>query len=225
MRTISKDRYLEAAQLFHWATKEHFVLWFTGRSDRHKRSEVVLPRLVKRGQLIAKRFGKRLVYAAPRYGKSKLEYPFLEHGLGATEGLVRFWRSDMDSTIYPERLFRGGDIVPEWGIKNADGKLLLFEFCTRSNFYKAGNISSKVARYEKNFADFLMRYGGEPIVLFVVAIQKSELEGWFRKNMPIGERFYFTDYESFLSVPIGEQLITDIYIWGADGNYYPLKSS
>lgn len=220
---ISKDRYLEAAQLFHWATKEHFVIWFTGERRRHKRSEVMLPRLVNRRRLISRRYGKRLVYAAPRYGKDRLEYPAIEHGLAATEGLVRLWRSAMNSTIIPERFFRGSHIVPEWGIRNADGKLLLFEFCTRSNFYKGGNVRSKITRYEKNFQNFLERFEGEPVVLFVVAIPKTELEWWIAKNKPIGERFFFTDYDSFVKVAIGEQRKAQIYIWGADGLYYPLK--
>lgn len=223
MRTISKDKYLEAAQLFHWATKDHFVVWFTGKRARHKRSEVVLPRLVSRGQLISRRYGKRLVYAAPRYGKNKLEYPAIEHGLAATEGLVRLWRADMSATIIAERFFRGSRIVPEWGIRSTHGRLLLFEFCTRSNFYKAGNIRSKITRYEKNFSDFFERFNGEPVVLFVVAISKPELEAWVTKNKPIGERFYFTDYESFKSVAIGEARTAPIYILGEDGNYYPLR--
>lgn len=222
MRTISKDKYLEAAQLFHWATREHFVLWFTGEKKRHKRSEVVLPRLVKSGRLISRRYGKRLVYATRRYGKKKLEYPAIEHGLAATEGLVRFWRSDMSATIIPERFFRGGRIVPEWGIRRTSGKLLLFEFCTRSNFYKGGNVRSKLTRYQKSYWYFLEKFEGKVIILFVMGIHKSELEAWIAKNKPFGQSFYFTDHESFLGVPLGEQFRSNIYIWGADGNYYPL---
>jgi len=46
------DLFLEAAQVFHWATKRHFQLWFTGRqAKRHRRTEVVLRRLSERKKL------------------------------------------------------------------------------------------------------------------------------------------------------------------------------
>src|SRR5258706_10855683 len=152
--TIPMDRYIEAAQVFHWATKEHFSLWFTGRLDRHRRTESVLHKLVLKDRLRCVRFGKRLVYTVPRRTKGKIPTLVTEkktyeagvseaavigankivHGLACTESLIRFWRSRADGEIVAERFFYGLGAVPEWGIRYPNGKMLLFEFCTKSNF-------------------------------------------------------------------------------------------
>ena len=152
--TIPIDRYMEAAQEFHWATKEHFSLWFTGRLDRHRRTESVLYKLVQRDRLRCVRFGKRLVYTVPRrtkgtvptLAKEKTRYEAgasekamtgrnkIVHGLACTEALVRLYRSRADGEIIAERYFYGLGAVPEWGIRYPNKKMLLFEFCTESNF-------------------------------------------------------------------------------------------
>src|SRR6185503_8795916 len=123
------------AQVFHWFTKEHIILWLWGFLKRHRRTESVLPKLVQKGKLRSVKFGKRLVYTVPRRTKGKL--PELQrekhgyepkvseeaisgrnkivHGLACTECLVRFWRSRMDGEIISERYFYGLGAVPEWG--------------------------------------------------------------------------------------------------------------
>src|SRR5215211_329671 len=70
--TIPIDRYIEAAQVFHWFTKEHIILWFLGILVRHRRTESVLLRLVQKGKLRSVKFGKRLVYTVPRRTKGKM---------------------------------------------------------------------------------------------------------------------------------------------------------
>ena len=109
MRTLSRYQYIQTAQLFHWAYKEHFVLWFTGKRERHKRTEVMLPRLERKGKLTSAYYGKKKVYAVPRKNKNRfygdIYYPLFEHGLGCTEGLVRFWLSDKSGYVIPERHF------------------------------------------------------------------------------------------------------------------------
>src|SRR5258707_14355714 len=70
--TIPMDRYIEAAQVFHWATKEHFSLWVTGRLDRHRRTESGLYNLVLKDRLRCVRVGQRLVYTDPRRNKGKI---------------------------------------------------------------------------------------------------------------------------------------------------------
>ncbi|MDD1777314.1 MAG: hypothetical protein LUQ65_04025, partial [Candidatus Helarchaeota archaeon] len=143
---ISQKDYLKAAQVFHWASKEHYQLWFTGRMGRHRRTEVMLPRLVRKGKLRVCRLGRKFFYAAPRKGHDLSK---VYHGLGCTEALVRFWRSKMDCTIIPEKDFRGFGIVPEWGLLYHELHLLLFEFCTLDNSKRPGLIKSKISRYEK----------------------------------------------------------------------------
>ena len=212
--SISQKRYLEVAQNFHWAGREHYQLWFTGSLKRHKRTEVMLPRLVKKGKLKAYRFENRLVYTVPRRDKTNTYYLKIDHGLACTEGLVRIWRSNMEGKIISEKEFRGMGVVPEWGITSPEGKTLLFEFCTQDNFNRTTLIKNKIYRYKK----FLM---DSQIVLFVIDVSKDKVKRFVDRYLP-GDQFLFTDYERFLEVPIGQQLQAPIYIWGKDGSENPL---
>jgi hypothetical protein len=228
MCIISKDRYLKAAQDFHWATKEHFNLWFTGSRKRHRRTETMLPRLVDKGKLTTFRYGKRLVYAVPRLNKKRItgpeHYRKVEHGLGCTEGLVRIWRSRMEGEIYPERYFYGLQSIPEWAIHYPTNKLLLFEFCTKDNTLRKHVIKGKLTRYRKNLPYIEEKFAeASAIVLFVMAVSRNLVERFVSEVMPAGNPFFFTDYQTFLEIQIGEQLSVPIYIWGEDGISYPLS--
>ena len=67
------------------------------------------------------------------------------------------------------------------------------------------------------------------IVIFVLDVKRSLVQGFIERLYPTGEPFYFndgepfyfTDYDTFKSVPIGKQLSEPIYIW-QDGKEYPL---
>ncbi len=211
---ISQKEYLQAAQWFHWASKEHYQLWFTGRTGRHRRTEVMLHRLVKKGKLRTTRAGRKLLYAAPRKG---YDLGKVDHGLACTEALVRFWRSKMDCKIIPEKAFRGFGIVPEWGLLYPSSQLLLFEFCTMNNSKRPGLVKSKITRYEHHLPEISNWFGGEGFVVFVMDIPKIEVE-----KFVTGDNLFFTDYETFKQVPLGSQLAAPIYIWGADKERYPL---
>lgn len=210
---IPKSDYQKASQVFHWAKREHYTAWFWGELRRDKRTEVMLPRLVKEGKLIEMAYSKRFVYSCPRRCRGVV--PNIEHGLGCTEGLVRFWRSDMTGEIIPERYFRGFGIVPEWGIKFSES-LLLFEFCTRDNASRSGLVNRKVRMYQEYLPRIEERFGGQGVVLFVLDIPREKIK-------PTGEFCFFVDYETFKSVPLGHQLTNSIYIWGGDGETYPLS--
>ena len=218
MITISKYEYLKTAQVFHWATYEHYVVWITGENKRHKRTEVMLPRLVKKGKLIPKKYGKRLIYTVPRR-KYDTNY---EHGLGCTEGLVRFVRSKPNGEIIAERHLRGFGIVPEWGIRYQNKKLLLFEFCTQDNFHRRGLIRSKITRYQNNLLQLETKFECEAIVLFVIEAPRIDVQYFVDEVMPAGNQFFFTDYSVFKIVKLGDQFIDPVYIWGEDGFPYPL---
>jgi len=261
-KTIPLDKYLEAAQVFHFATIEHFILWFFGVLIRHRRTESVLRKLVLKGKLRCVRFGKRLVYTVPRRTKGKM--PILPkenvkyeagksekaiagrnkilHGLACTEGLVRFWRADMTGEIIAERFFYGCGAVPEWGIRYLSGMMLLFEFCTKSNFLFSNNMKGKLNAYLKHLTEIQLKFEREAIVLFVIDIPREKVErfvGSLKREdgsvadgdlsaSPEGDRFpllpfFFVDYETFLKVPIGKQLTEPIYIWSYDGNTHPLR--
>src|SRR5512141_2425552 len=94
---IPLNAYLDAASVFHWATKRHYQLWFTGQArTRHRRTESVLRRLTQSGKLRAVYYGKKLIYAVPRRSKGTKNDEFaglskVVHGLACTECLVRFY--------------------------------------------------------------------------------------------------------------------------------------
>lgn len=221
--TITQKRYLEAAQLFHWATKDHYTLWFTGAlQKRDRRTEAILPRLVKNKKLIAVKDGKPLVYTVPRRVRNPEHFLKVEHGLGVTEGLIRFWWANMTGEIIEERFFYGCGCVPEFGIRYPNKKILLFEFSTKSDCERSTKIMNKLAAYKKYLYQIEDKFNSEPLIVFVLDIPKEKISKLVDKVKPVDIPVFFTDYETFKNVPIRRQLSTPIYIWGEDGKTYPL---
>jgi hypothetical protein len=127
----------------------------------------------------------------------------------------------MDSSFLPEKYFRavklGTSGVPEWGIVYPEGSVLLYEHCTEDNFYRPGHVNRKVNRYQAKLNDFEEHFKCRGIFLFVLDIPRKVVENFVRTLMPTQNAFFFTDYETFLTVPLGKQLTAPIYIWGQDG--------
>lgn len=228
---IPRIEYVKMAELFDWFTREQAVAWFTGGERRHKRTETLLPALVTEGKLRAVTYEKRLVYTHPRNGRGGetkeghiKSYSRIPHGLGVTECLVRFWRSDMDSMIVPEQHFKGCGVRPDIGFKFDSGKLMCIEFTTEHNWYKKGNISGKLRRYRKYSDNIEERFQAEFFVVFVADIRRDKI-GWFIERADTSGPFLFVDLETFKSVPHGHQLTAPIYIWGEDGKDYGLKAN
>jgi hypothetical protein len=221
-QTLSQKRYLQAAQVFHWATQDHFTLWFTGSTKRYRRTEAVLPRLVKKGSLVATKYGKKMVYACPRRVRQPGFFLKVDHGLGCTEGLIRFWWSDMRAEIIEERFFYGCGSVPEWGLRYESKKMILFEYCTADNFNRTNVIKSKLAAYQNNLETINRRFKVDSIIIFVCDVPRDKITKLVLDNKPIGLPAFFTDTEMFTRISIGKQLEAPIYIWGEDGLAYPL---
>jgi hypothetical protein len=220
--SLSQKRYLQAAQFFHWATQEHFTLWFTGSTTRSKRTEVILPRLVKKGSLISTKHGKKLVYACPRRARRPGYFLKVEHGLGCTEGLIRFWWSDMRAEIIEERFFYGCGSVPEWGLRYESGKMILFEYCTANNFTRTNVMRSKLAAYRQSLESINRKFNREGIIVFVCDVTREKVASFIDKIKPAFLPVFFTDRETFTHVVVGQQLAAPIYLWGEDGQPYPL---
>jgi hypothetical protein len=229
-KIIPVESYLNGFDVFHWAEKRHCVLWVTGKELlRHRRTEIVLERLVRRKKLRAVRYGRKLVYCLPRKSKNYDEVGSLSkviHGLACTECIVRFYISKPGGVVVPERQFFSHGVVPEFGILYPSGTMLLVEYCTKSNYYFSGNIRSKVAAYAAHVNEIEERFHARCIVCFVCDIDRSALKrdvGSLRFARPVGDTFpllplWFVDYKTFLSVPLGEALKpqSKIYIF-ADG--------
>ncbi len=222
VQTLSQKRYLAAAQLFHWATQDHFTLWFTGSTKRYRRTEAILPRLVKKGLLVTAKSGKKLVYACPRRVRHPGFFSKVEHGLGCTEGLVRFWWSDMHAEIIEERYFYGCGSVPEWGLRYSSGKMILFEYCTADNFSRPYVMNGKLSAYRQHLDTINQRFKREGIIIFVCDVPRDRVLRFVINNKPTGLPVFFTDMETFQSVTICHALTAPIYIWGEDGLAYPL---
>jgi hypothetical protein len=221
MRTIPKEVYLRWAQVLKWAKPEHYILLLTGKLDRHRRTESILPRLVKQGRLTVDRVGYNKVYIARR--QAKREHLFIEHGLGCTEILVRLMRCDANCEIIPDRFFRGSGIIPDVAVRYPNGKLLLVEFTTQDNYEHANIMKSKLSNYRSRLPALETQYESSPLVLFVIDIKRERVQNFIDRAHP-GSEFFFTDYDTFKRVPIGDQLTTPIYLWGEDGKEYPLRS-
>ena len=208
--TIPSRIYEKFFQLVICATSKQVREWVAGSAERHERTERVLRRLVMRKKLKSVKTGVTNIYYAPKYK----EIGNIEHGLGTTEGLVRFWRSDQTGEIIPSRHFRGMGSVPEWGMKFGD-TLLLYEFCTKDNYY--ARLRKKLDAYNKNLPKIEEKYG-KGFVVFV-----CDVHGDYVKNFdPKPDWAVFTDYETFKSVPIGNQLTASIYFW-KDVGEVPLR--
>lgn len=226
---LTNSDYLDVADKLPWATMTHYKLWFTGKMRRHRRSEVILPRLAKRGLLRTHLYGRKLIYSLPIKRKGLYQ---VKHDLNASECLVRLYRADTEGVVYPERSFKGLGVQPEGGITYENGKMLLLEYCTKSNFYYTREIAGKIGRYRKYSQKFLEKFRRQIVVLFVCDVPRPavvSLAGsvgeptsppYSGDTFP--EPFYFVDYERFLKVPIGEALKAPIYFW-TDGKEYSLR--
>lgn len=214
------EQYYEAAKSFHWATKRHFELWFTGLAPRrHRRTEMALRRLTKNGRLTAVRYGRQLIYSVPRKAQAPYGLSMARHGLSVTECLVRFYRSDTSGVVIPERSFRSMGCVPEWGLFYPTGTMLLLEFCTRDNFMFSGVMKAKLTAYESHLENISQHFGCKAVLVFVIDTQR-ELVEHFASHANCNH--YFTDYQTFCKVPMGQALYEPIYLW-RDGSNYPLR--
>ncbi|HWQ04619.1 MAG TPA: hypothetical protein VN452_04615 [Longilinea sp.] len=208
---LTERSFLKTAQVFNWATKRHFTGWYFGEwLDRQRRIEILLKRLSEKGKLKVTPFGKKLVYIVPRY--RKLENHQILHGLGVTEGLVRFVVSDRSAQIIPERWFKT-KVRPEWGLVIGN-KTLLYEYCTKDNAQRFNVLKYKIHAYQNFISE-------NQVVLFVMHISREEVKEKIKQLKPEGP-FMFTDLTTFMSVPLGDQLTAKIYLW-EDGHEYQLR--
>ena len=214
---ISKKRFLRDLQILPWANIDQVNMWFYGDMLRHRRTEYLVPRLREENALVVVRWGNRNIFTTPKH-KYDTHY---DHGLGVTEILIRLWRADMSSTIVPTRFFRGLNCIPDGALKFGD-KLLLFEFCTADNVQQRLNL--KVERYRENIWGINEKFQAQSFVVFVLDVFREWITLFLsRKESARCAFFYFTDFESFKTVPIGQQLKARIYIWGKDGKEDSLR--
>jgi hypothetical protein len=233
--TPLQKHYLEVARLFHVAERSHFVIWFTGRDQRHKPTERVLPALVRKGYLRAARYGRKLIYAtdgkaysfSPRgEGGGVRRHPY--HGLCCTEALVRIVRADPQVEVIPEEGFVSARVgcTPEWAVIYRErGTALLFEFSTRAQVYN-GEFSAKLSRYRKCLPKLAGWLKAAPLLLAAVDGGASEVQlivERLRERGRTSEEMFFVDWGSFVGLPLGAALTAEIYLWGGGEGRHPLR--
>ena len=215
---ITKDEFLKGSQSLPWHRSSHSCLLLVGK-ERSRRIEDLLRQSVAENLMKSApdpQNPRRKVYAVRRITKGKVwnEQNHIIHDLGVTEGLVRLVISDRRVEIIPERWFskHGYHIHPEFGLKYPN-TILFYEFCTRDNALRLWNIRSKIERYQ-------LLTG---IILFVLDIERERVIELAEKLSP-GGAFWFIDYATFKTAPLGEQLTFPFYINGGKGEILPLKS-
>lgn len=192
------------------------MLWFYGREKkRDKRTEYTLLSLVKKGAIKEARWGRPKVYAV----RGSTQH--IEHGLACAEGLVRVVRSDNNCVVIGENQLSAAKLgcVSEWITKYPNDTMLAYEHCTRDNATRSGMIPRKVNQYGRYLWRIEEAFEAKAVVLFVIELPREAVR---RMALKYGSYFY-TDYETFLKVPLGQQLTAPIYIWGENGQEYPLK--
>lgn len=171
---ITKADVLRAVRILRWSTRFILVLYFGGRKRRVKALEKILPAMERDGLLLGDWHRGEKVYSIPR--KRRMKPVSMEHEIACALILVLFWRCRMEeSEIVPERAFRGFEIVPEGGLRYAErrGTMLVFEYCTRSNFKHGGVMKSKITRYLKNLPKMETKFKRAVTVLFVIDVERD----------------------------------------------------
>lgn len=224
---VTEDDVLTAVRVFRWVTRKALELYFGGAPRRMKALETLLPELVREGKLTATWHKGEKIYAITR--KKKVMPVSLDHEIACAEIHIRLWRCRMEEgEIFPERAFRGFGIVPEGGIRYSKERnsMLIFEYCTRSNFAHGGVMKSKLTRYAQYLPDIEAKVERDVTVLFVIDIDREKLRDFVSRMKPILEEpvisglgtnprypFFFTDYQTFKNVPVGKALSASIYFW------------
>ncbi len=254
---ITENDVLRAIRMMRWVSRSTLEMYFGGAEKRVKALEIMLPALERDGQLLSERQGGEKIYWIARSDKAKPTS--IQHEAACADILVMLWRCRMgEGEIVPERAFRGFGIVPEAGIRYSEERntMLVFEYCTRSNFTHGGVMKSKITRYIKYLPQMEARFSRRITVLFVLDIERSEVRKFVQRMASIfgeddmgydgtGERevgsvggfaassggdtfplnpFFFTDYQTFKSIPVGEALVAKIYFWN-DGNEWRLTNN
>lgn len=199
--SLSIKKFLSDAEMFNWTTARQFRLWFTGKEARDNgRIERLLQKLSDERRIREVDFFGRKVYKVRRLKDADISPDHIWHGLGITEGVIRLWKADTEPKTYIfEHQFTYQK--PEFGITYSTVKTLLYEFCTHDNMRK---LKTKIRRHEEILKP-------SQIILFVCDFDREGLKKCVQKFQPQGS-FYFTDYETFKSIPLGEQLTAQIYL-------------
>ncbi len=124
-----------------------------------------------------------------------------------------------------ERDFRGFGVVPEGAFGyQLKGTLLLLEFSTKRDWKKTRRLTRKIIAYRKHLSKIRQAYGLIPFVVFIADVERelvARLAEELSASAQEEDQFYFTDYETFKKVEMGQARNAEIYYF-VDGKEYSL---
>ena len=94
----------------------------------------------------------------------------------------------------------------------------------KSNFEYTELMNGKLNAYDRNIEKIEEKFQAKAIVVFIIDIPRERVERYVRSLKRENNPYFFTDYQTFLSIPLGQQLTAPIYFW-VDGKEYPLKKN
>jgi len=183
---ITEDDVLTAVRIFRWVTRSTLELYFGGREKRIKALEKLLPALEIDGRMFSEWHRGEKVYSVAR--KERVRPVSMDHEIACADILVRFWRCRMEEgEIVPERAFRSFGVVAENGIRYSEERntMLIFEYCSRSNFTHGGVMKSKITRYRKYLAAIEAKFKRNITALFVIDVERSKVKEFVRRMAPL----------------------------------------
>jgi hypothetical protein len=209
---VTVMEFLETAQ---WAYNRQIQIGIRGFAEkRYSTLERFLKRMSAKGELRSTYWNhKTKVYAKKMKtrGFDLTDAAKIYHGLCCTECLIRFMTAKEGEPI-PERLFRGYGRVPEFGIRYENGKLLLLEFSTKHDVTHTGKIHGKLIGYDDYLREIERDFDASCVVVFVLDVPRDRVKGLVDRYRPNGP-YVFSDYSTFLEVPMGQNLISPTWIY------------
>jgi len=107
-------------------------------------------------------------------------------------------------------------------IKDKDNKttgvVLIFRDITERK-----ETEEKLEEYRNNLERIEESFSAKAVVVFVVDVKREILDRFVKARVTDPGPYFFSDYETFLKMPIGRALYEPIYTWSFDAKLYPLS--
>lgn len=206
----TKKEYLHFSQTAKWFTREQCTRYFHGKVERDGRTERVLMELCNQSQLVTRwwlwKDQKIRIYSCKRRGRGRENLNLIQHGLRATEAIIRLYRSDTRGAMLADKDYSGKPNMPDGAIRYPNGRELLIEYSSANNLRSF--LKRKIEKYEEWLDE-------KKTVLCVCDSHEETLKRYLSNYHPNGW-FYFTSWQKFIQVPYGQQLSAPIYFWDSD---------
>jgi hypothetical protein len=223
---------LKVMEILPWASKRHIQLWIRGVPadgvvpKRDSGIEVAIKALEDEVKLKSETYRKgRPDKAYTRRRKINIEEipSYLENA----ECLVRYKVASPGAVVKSENDFKRLALgaVPEGAFLHPNGTLVLLEYSTENDWNKTRRLMKKIVAYRKCLEKIREAYGAKTAcVLFIVDVDRERIARFadeFSTKATENDLFYFTDYETFKRVEMGQTRNAEIYYF-VDGKEYSL---